>query len=230
MTLDIFSSQDSFIFYFSSILRSIVWIHIILIILFFVFIYWVSIRRLNIFFCILLNSVNKIFSDNIGKEENSIRWGIYFIFFFIFFLIFLLNYRGLVSYIFSYRLHMVVVVPIGFTIWLRIILYLNLKRFKNFFTHLIPYGIPLWLAPFILIIETVRRLVRPITLSVRLMANIGAGHIIIHLIRIGCVSSRSLLGFLSISTIIAFYIIFEILISIVQSLIFFTLLTLYIRE
>merc|ERR1712002_287117 len=82
---------------------------------------------------------------------------------------------------------------------------------------------PLWLSPFILIIETISNLVRPITLRVRLIANIGAGHIIIHLISIGCVFS-------SLSFIISLYILFEVLISLIQSLIFFTLLILYLRE
>merc|ERR1712090_16 len=121
-------------------------------------------------------------------------------------------------------------VPIGFRLRIRIIIFLNYKRYKNFICHLIPYGIPLWLSPFILIIETISNLVRPITLRVRLIANIGAGHIIIHLISIGCVFSRSLYYFFSLSFIISLYILFEVLISLIQSLIFFTLLILYLRE
>lgn len=230
MIIDIFSSQDSSIFYFTKFSGRIIWLNIILLFLFINFFFWLTLNRYNVFFCVLINFIYNIFFDNIGKENKSINWGIYLLFFSLFFFIFLINYTGLISYIFRYTVHILIVIPIGFRIWFRIIIFLNYKSNKDFLIHLIPYGIPLWLAPFILIIERIRNLVRPITLSVRLIANIGAGHIIMHLIRIGCVFSRSLVYFIRLSFIISLYILFEILISLIQSLIFFTLLILYIRE
>lgn len=230
MIIDIFSSQDSSIFYFSSSFPTIIWFNIVFIILFFNFFFWVRVNRLNIFFCLLRRFVYSIFYDNMNIETSNIKWGIKLIYFSLFFLIFFFNYRGLISYIFRYTVHIVIVVPLGLRLWFRIIIYLNYKRVKSFFTHLIPYGIPLWLAPFILIIERISNLVRPITLSVRLIANIGAGHIIIHLISIGCVFSSSLIFFFGLSFVISLYMLFEMLISLIQSLIFFTLLVLYLRE
>ena len=47
------------------------------------------------------------------------------------------------------------------------------------FTHLVPLGCPLVLSPFIFLVETVSLIIRPITLSVRLIANIVAGHLIL---------------------------------------------------
>nr|ABY71749.1 secretory protein [Chilobrachys guangxiensis] len=54
--------------------------------------------------------------------------------------------------------------------------------FRERSAHLVPEGAPLILAPFIVLIERVRHLIRPITLSVRLAANMIAGHLIIGLI------------------------------------------------
>ena len=51
------------------------------------------------------------------------------------------------------------------------------------FIHLVPSGCPFILMPFIVIIESVRLIIRPITISVRLAANLTAGHIILTLVR-----------------------------------------------
>jgi len=81
---------------------------------------------------------------------------------------------------------------------------------------------------FIVIIETVRRLVRPLTLAIRLIANITAGHLLIHLL-------RSLLTFIKITSFIAFLrqtilIILETAVAIIQAYVFAILITLYIGE
>jgi F-type H+-transporting ATPase subunit a len=49
--------------------------------------------------------------------------------------------------------------------------------------HLVPLGTPGILIPFIVMIEIVRALIRPLTLSVRLAANIIAGHLLLTLLR-----------------------------------------------
>ena len=45
-----------------------------------------------------------------------------------------------------------------------------------------PIGSPVPLIPIIVLIEIIRNLIRPITLSVRLVANIIAGHLLLHLV------------------------------------------------
>ncbi|WP_227643598.1 F0F1 ATP synthase subunit A [Klebsiella pneumoniae] len=51
------------------------------------------------------------------------------------------------------------------------------------FTHIIPQGTPIILIPFIVLIETIRNIIRPRTLSIRLTANIIAGHLLLTLLR-----------------------------------------------
>lgn len=48
--------------------------------------------------------------------------------------------------------------------------------------HLVPMGTPPALIPFIVLIEIVRNVIRPITLSVRLAANMVAGHLLLTLL------------------------------------------------
>lgn len=78
------------------------------------------------------------------------------------------------------------------------------------------------------LIETVRNLIRPITLSVRLIANIIRGHLLIHLL-----SSISLFGeilFIISIPLIIILIVLETAVAFIQRFVFAILVTLYINE
>merc|ERR1711936_786086 len=62
------------------------------------------------------------------------------------------------------------------------------KAIERFLAHLVPSGTPDVLIPLIVVIELVRNFIRPITLSVRLAANIVAGHLLIRLVNGGRLS------------------------------------------
>lgn len=83
--------------------------------------------------------------------------------------------------------------------------------------------------PFLVLIETIRILVRPITLSVRLIANIRAGHIVLRLIGIYASSFVFISGvsFFLLLIVQFMYIVFEMGICLIQAYIFCLLLTLY---
>lgn len=57
-----------------------------------------------------------------------------------------------------------------------------IKAKNHFLAHLVPLGTPGVLIPFIVFIELIRAIIRPLTLSVRLAANIVAGHLLICLV------------------------------------------------
>ncbi|OQR79318.1 ATP synthase subunit 6 (mitochondrion)-like, partial [Tropilaelaps mercedesae] len=58
-----------------------------------------------------------------------------------------------------------------------LIIFNLLLKFNNFIKHLVPLGTPIILSSFIVIIETLRNLIRPSILAIRLTANIIAGHL-----------------------------------------------------
>ncbi len=100
-------------------------------------------------------------------------------------------------------------------------------------SHFLPSGAPSFLNPFLVLVETVRVGVRPITLSVRLAANMGAGHIVIGLIGTYLVGSIFSLSFSSgffLFFVELFYFVFEFGICLVQGYIFSLLLVLYSDE
>lgn len=100
----------------------------------------------------------------------------------IIYFIFIFNFIGLFPYIFTLTRHMVFTVSFALPLWVAFILYGWINFYKFIFAHLVPQGTPFILIFFIVLIETIRNLIRPLTLSVRLGANIIAGHLLLCLI------------------------------------------------
>ncbi len=82
---------------------------------------------------------------------------------------------------------------------------------------------------FIVVIETVSNIIRPLTLSVRLMANIIAGHLLLTLLGDLIVKLGLLMSF-SILPVDLLLVILELAVAIIQSYVFLVLISLYISE
>nr|YP_009353576.1 ATP synthase F0 subunit 6 [Ellobium chinense]AQX92063.1 ATP synthase F0 subunit 6 [Ellobium chinense] len=95
--------------------------------------------------------------------------------------------------------------------------------------HLAPSGAPSALIPFLVLIETVSIVIRPLTLTVRLIANISAGHIVLSLIA-NCLTSMSFLAGVSVFLISVGYTLFEVFVCFIQAYIFTLLVSLYAQE
>lgn len=140
----------------------------------------------------------------------------------IFFLIRFFNVLRLWAHIFTPTAHISFTVAIRLTVWFCSISS-NIAYFlKNFITHLAPRGTPLVLLSFIILIELVRQLIRPITLRVRLRANLTAGHLILGLLAFPDLFYRVFSQFL--------LFLLEILVAFVQAYVFSLLFILYFNE
>jgi F-type H+-transporting ATPase subunit a len=84
-------------------------------------------------------------------------------------------------------------------------------------SHLVPAGCPIYLISFIIFIELIRLSIRPITLRVRLIANITAGHLLLFLVSQFIIPSFLL-------------ILLEIIVRLIQAFVFSLLLSLYLSE
>lgn len=96
------------------------------------------------------------------------------------------------------------------------------------FAHLVPQGTPGLLLVFMVLVERIRNLIRPLTLSVRLGANIIAGHLLLVLLG-GLCSGIGLRGVVVIIGQIVLLIL-EVAVAFIQSYVFVTLLVLYFGE
>jgi F-type H+-transporting ATPase subunit a len=97
------------------------------------------------------------------------------------------------------------------------------------FAHLVPQGTPSVLMPFIVLIETIRNIIRPGTLAVRLSANIIAGHLLLTLLgNTGNSISSFIISILILTQLLLLSL--ESAVAIIQSYVFTILRTLYSRE
>nr|QLD97119.1 ATP synthase F0 subunit 6 [Dermacentor rhinocerinus]QLD97132.1 ATP synthase F0 subunit 6 [Dermacentor rhinocerinus] len=138
------------------------------------------------------------------------------------------NFLGLLPYVFTSSSHLVFTMFLSFPLWMSLILFSFLNKLNMIMAHLVPLGSPIFLSFFMVIIETVSNLIRPITLSVRLMANMISGHLLLHLL-----SSISLLGELYLIfsiPVMMVLLLLETAVAFIQSFVFAILITLYINE
>merc|ERR550539_1842854 len=89
---------------------------------------------------------------------------------------------GLAPYIFTSSSHISFTLTLAMPIRLGRIVFSIKNQYNNLFAHLVPRGTPVALMPVIVIIETVRNVIRPATLAIRLAANIVAGHFLLTLL------------------------------------------------
>merc|ERR1712083_160957 len=141
----------------------------------------------------------------------------------LFLIIALTNLAGLTPFTFAFRRQFWFCATLSVTFWVSLTVSDILKAPARYFGRLAPGGCPSLLVPFLVLIETVRSLIRPLTLGVRLIANISAGHIIIGLLRT-IIASAGVFGFgLSV-----FYSTFEVFVACIQAYIFTLLLRMYL--
>lgn len=155
--------------------------------------------------------------------------GTTFIFISLFSFILFNNFLGLFPYIFTRTSHITITLSLALPLWFRFILFGWLNNTKHIFAHLVPQGTPPVLIPFIVLIETIRNVIRPGTLAVRLSANIIAGHLLLTLLGNTGNSLTSILLILLIITQLLLLIL-ESAVAIIQAYVFTILRTLYSRE
>jgi len=92
------------------------------------------------------------------------------------------NFLGLFPYIFTRTRHLICSMSLSLPLWVSFIVYGWFKSYNHILAHLVPQRTPGPLIAFMVIIETVSNIIRPLTLAVRLSANIIAGHLLITLL------------------------------------------------
>ena len=95
----------------------------------------------------------------------------------LFMFILIMNMMGLIPYSFTVTSHIVITVMLSMLVFLTVIVYGLWKNGLRFFKLFVPSGVPWYILPLVTPIEIMSFLSRPISHSVRLFANMLAGHI-----------------------------------------------------
>lgn len=146
----------------------------------------------------------------------------------IFLTIIIINIIALFPFNFTPTAHIRITLTLSLTLWTSSLIRGWINQPHHIIIHITPIGTPTPLINFIVIIEIVRNIIRPITLSVRLSANIVAGHLLISLL--SNFSLTSYTNTINSSIIIIALRILEIIVALVQAYVLVTLTTLYQNE
>jgi F-type H+-transporting ATPase subunit a len=163
--------------------------------------------------------------DNIGKEGLK-----YLPFVFTLFLFILLgNILGLMPYGFAFTSHIVVTATLALTVWIGATVIGFSKHGLHYFSLLCPKGTPLAVAFVLVPIEVMSYFIRPVSLSLRLFANMLAGHVLLKVLAGFVVALGLLYGIVPLAAVFAITLL-EILVALIQAYVFALLTCIYLNE
>lgn len=173
---------------------------------------------------LLHNFILKVLNDNTAGKGQA-----YFPFVFsLFIFILLLNILGLIPGGYAVTSQVIVTFAMAMLVFVIVTLVAFVKHGLHFFSYFLPSGTPWFLAPLMIVIEFFTYLTRPISLSLRLAANMMAGHILVAVIA-GFIIAMGIWGILPISFIVVFTA-FELFVAILQAFIFTILTCVYLND
>jgi F-type H+-transporting ATPase subunit a len=162
--------------------------------------------------------------DNVGRDGRQ-----YFPFIFTLFMFILAgNLLGMLPYAYTFTSQIVVTFGLAFVVFIGVTIIGLVRHGTHFFTYFFPYGAPLWMAPLLVPIEVISYLSRPVSLSVRLFANMMAGHTMMKVFG-GFTVALAFFGFAPLAMIIALTG-FEILVAFLQAYVFTVLTCIYLHD
>jgi F-type H+-transporting ATPase subunit a len=113
--------------------------------------------------------------EQIGHEGKKFFPIVFTLFFFILFG----NLLGVFPYFFTFTSHIAVTLAMSLFVFILVTFVAIKEHGLHFFSYFVPKGIPMVLTPLLVLIEVISYLSRIISLSVRLFANMMAGHVML---------------------------------------------------
>ena len=116
--------------------------------------------------------IGNMIKDNVGDEGRKFFPFIFTLFMFVLFG----NLLGLLPYSFTFTSHIIVTAVMALVVFFGVTIVGIAKHGLHFFSFFVPSGVPAVMVPIMIPIEVVSYLSRPVSLSIRLFANMMAGH------------------------------------------------------
>jgi len=170
-------------------------------------------------------------SDQIGHEGKQFFPFIFTLFFFVL----MGNLLGLLPYSFTYTSHIMVTFALAATvIVLTTVVALRIHGL-HFFTYFFPAGAPKLLAPLIIPVEVISYLSRPVSLSIRLFANMVAGHVMFEVfasfvVMLAAAGTLGVVGAVGPMALNVILVGFELLVAALQAYVFAILTCIYLHD
>jgi F-type H+-transporting ATPase subunit a len=162
--------------------------------------------------------------ENVGSDGRA-----YFPFIFTLFMFILAaNLLGMVPGAYTSTSQIIVTFAMAITVFIGVTIVALVRHGLHFFTYFFPSGAPLYMAPLLIPIEILSYLSRPVSLSVRLFANMMAGHTMMKVFG-GFVVALGVFGVAPLAVLVALTG-FEILVAVLQAYVFTILTCIYLHD
>lgn len=169
--------------------------------------------------------VANLLKDNVGSEGRR-----YFPFIFSLFMFILFgNIMGLLPGAFTITSHIIVTFAMAAVVFVGVTIIGFARHGLHFFAYFVPAGAPMWLLPIMIPIEVISYFIRPMSLSVRLFANMVAGHIMLAVVGGFVVGLGIWLGWAPLAFIVAIFAL-ELLVAVLQAYVFSILSCIYLND
>ncbi|MDR3535795.1 MAG: F0F1 ATP synthase subunit A [Acetobacteraceae bacterium] len=169
--------------------------------------------------------------EMIGPEGRKFFPFVFTLFFFILFG----NLMGVFPYFFTFTSHIAVTLALSLLVFVLVTVVALRLHGLHFFSYFMPQGIPVALAPLMVLIEMISYLSRIISLSVRLFANMMAGHVMLEVFGafIVMLGAAGVIGWVPAGLSLAVntaLIGFELLVAVLQAYVFAVLTCIYLHD
>lgn len=168
--------------------------------------------------------VANLIRDTIGSEGRRYFPAVFTLFMFILFA----NLLGMVPYSFAFTSHIIVTFAMAMMVFIAVTVLGFVRHGLHFFSYFVPPGLSVIMWPLMIPIEIISYLSRPISLSVRLAANMMAGHTMIKVFA-GFVVALGVFGIAPFIFIVLLFAL-ETIIAFLQAYVFAVLTCLYISD
>lgn len=163
--------------------------------------------------------------DNVGAAGLKYFPFVFTLFMFVLFL----NMLGMIPYSFTVTSHIIVTFAMALFIFIGVTIIGFARHGIGFLKFFVPSGVPALLLPLLVVIEVISYLTRPISLSVRLFANMMAGHTMLKVFGAFVVGMGILGGWAPLAFMVAFTGL-EILVAFLQAYVFAILTCIYLND
>lgn len=163
--------------------------------------------------------------ENVGSKGRPYFPFIFTLFMFVLFA----NMLGMLPYSFTVTSHIAITFALAMVVFIGVTIIGFAKHGMHFLSLFVPSGVPGWLMPLVVTIEVISYFIRPISLSVRLFANMMAGHTMLKVFAGFVVSLGVLLGWLPLAFVVALTGL-ELLVAFLQAYVFTILTCIYLND
>ena len=175
--------------------------------------------------------IYKMCTDQIGKEGRAFFPFVFTLFFFVL----MGNLLGMLPFAFTYTSHIAVTFALAATVIALVTVVALRIHGLHFFSYFFPTGAPKLLAPLIIPVEVISYLSRPVSLSIRLFANMVAGHVMLKVFAsfVVMMAGAGFVGVVASAAPLALTVVligFEFLVAFLQAYVFAILTCIYLHD